>query len=54
MIAASLVEFVLLLLLVLGRTAFRRRIPAVIAVSLIVVIAGMLFGKYGLLSGLPW
>ena len=54
MIAASLVEFVLLLLLILGRVAFRRRIPAVIAVSLIVVVAGMLFGKYGLLFGLPW
>jgi hypothetical protein len=54
MIAASLVEFVLLLLLVLGRAGFRRRIRAVIVVSLVVVVAGMLFGKYGLLLGLPW
>ncbi|MCX6497993.1 MAG: hypothetical protein NTU93_04235 [Arthrobacter sp.] len=54
MIAGALGEFVLLLLLVLGRVAFRRRIRAVIVVSLIVVVAGMLFGKYGLLLGLPW
>jgi hypothetical protein len=54
MIAASLVEFVLLLRLVLGRADFQRRIRAVIVVSLIVVVAGMLFGKYGLLLGLPW
>lgn len=54
MIAASLVEFVLLLLLILGRVTFRRRILAVVVVSLIVVVAGMLFGKYGLLFGLPW
>ena len=55
MIAAALVEFVLLLLLVLGRAVFRRRTRAVVSVvSLIVVVAGMLFGKYGLLLGLPW
>ena len=54
MIAASLVEFVLLLRLVLGRVVFRRRNRAVIVVSLVVVVAGMLFGKYGLLLGLPW
>ncbi|MGO4383434.1 hypothetical protein [Specibacter sp. RAF43] len=54
MIAASLVEFVLLLRLVLGRAAFRRRMVAVAAVSFTVVVAGMLFGKYGLLLGLPW
>jgi hypothetical protein len=54
MIAASLIEFVGLLLLVLGRSDLRRRIKAVIVVSLIVVVAGMLFGKYGLLLSLPW
>jgi hypothetical protein len=54
MIAVSLVEFVVLLRLVLGRAAFRRRRVAVAAVSLTVVVAGMLFGKYGLLLGLPW
>ena len=54
MIAASLVEFTVLLRLVLGRALFRRRRVAVIVVTLIVVVAGMLFGKYGLLLGLPW
>jgi hypothetical protein len=54
MVAAALAEFVLLLRLVLGRAAFRRRLRAVIVVSLIVVVAGMLIGKYGLLFGLPW
>jgi hypothetical protein len=54
MIAASLLEYVLLLRLVLGRVDFHRRTAAVATVSLIVVVAGMLFGKYGLLLGLPW
>jgi hypothetical protein len=54
MVAASLLEFVLLLRLVLGRVDFRQRTAAVATVSLIVVVAGMLFGKYGLLLGLPW
>jgi hypothetical protein len=54
MILASLVEFVVLLRLVLGRGAFRERIKAVIAVSSIVVVGGMLFGKYGATFGMPW
>jgi hypothetical protein len=54
MILASLVEFVVLLRLVLGRSAFRDRIKAVVAVSAIVVVGGMLFGKYGATLGLPW
>jgi hypothetical protein len=54
MIAASLVEFTLLLRLILGRALFRRRRVAVIVVALLVVVVGMLFGKYGLLLGLPW
>jgi hypothetical protein len=54
MIAASLVEFLVLLRLVLGRDVFRRRIVAVGIVAVIVVVAGMLFGKYGLQFGLPW
>ena len=54
MIAASLVEFILLLRLVLGGAMFRRRRVAVLVVAFIVVVVGMLFGKYGLLFGLPW
>ena len=54
MIAASLVEFVGLLWLILGTQTFRKRIIAVGVVSLIVVVAGMVFGKYGATGGLPW
>lgn len=54
MIAASLVEFVALLRLVLTREVFRNRIAAVTVVAVIVVVAGMLFGKYGFQFGLPW
>ena len=54
MIAAALVEFVLLLFLVLGRAVFRRRVRAVSVVSLIVVVAGHAVRKYGLLLGLAW
>jgi hypothetical protein len=54
MIAASLVEFIGLLRLVLGRLVFRRRIIAVGIVAIVVVVLGMLFGKYGLQFGLPW
>lgn len=54
MIAAALVEFVGLLWLTLGTATFRKRIIAVAIVSVIVVVAGMLFGKYGATGGLPW
>ena len=54
MIAAALVEFLGLLWLVLGTKTFRRRIVAVGVVSVIVVVAGMAFGKYGATGGLPW
>jgi hypothetical protein len=54
MIAAALVEFVLLLWLVLGTVTFRKRLVRVGIVSTVVVVAGMLFGKYGALAGLPW
>jgi hypothetical protein len=55
MVAASLVLFVGMLCLVLGAAIFRQRLSAVVAVSLIVVVFGMLFGKYGATTlGLPW
>ncbi|WP_167136625.1 hypothetical protein [Diaminobutyricimonas sp. TR449] len=55
MIAASLVLFIGLLRLVLGREHFNRRRVAVLVVSGIVVVLGMLFGKYGVTAlGLPW
>lgn len=54
MIAAALVEFVTLLWLVLGTATFRSRLAAVLVVALVVVVAGMLFGKYGAAGRLPW
>lgn len=55
MIVASLALFIGLMFVVLGRTAFRRRMPAVLLVSLVVVVGGMLFGKYGATTfQLPW
>lgn len=55
MVAASLVLFVGMLRLVLGRDQFQRRPGAVVIVSVIVVVFGMLFGKYGATAfGLPW
>lgn len=54
MIAASLVEFTLLLRVILGRALFSQRRVAVAVVVLVVVVVGMLIGKYGLLFGLPW
>ncbi|MGC5076209.1 hypothetical protein [Agrococcus sp. DT81.2] len=55
MIVASLALFIAMLRLVLGRALFMRRRRAVLVVSAIVVVLGMLFGKYGATAlGLPW
>jgi hypothetical protein len=55
MIAASLLLYLGVLRLVMGRSAFRRRLAAVGVVSAVVVIGGMLIGKYGATwLGLPW
>jgi hypothetical protein len=54
MIAASLLEFAVVLRLVLGAITFRRRWRSVAVVSVVVVVLGMLFGRYGALVGLPW
>ena len=55
MIAVSLVLYIGVLRLVLGRKAFRNRVGTVVVVSLVVVVGGMVFAKYGAtLLGLPW
>jgi len=55
MIAASLVLYIGVLRAVLGKAAFRRQRVRVAIVAVIVVVGGMLFGKYGAtLLGLPW
>jgi hypothetical protein len=54
MIAVSLVEFAAVLRLTLGRERFRDRRVAVVVVSVVVVVLGMVLGKYGNQFGLPW
>jgi hypothetical protein len=54
MIAASLLEFAVVLRLVLGADTIRRRWGSVVVVSVVVVVLGMSFGRYGALVGLPW
>ncbi|MGY4857667.1 hypothetical protein [Cryobacterium sp. AP23] len=54
MIAVSLAEFAVVLRLVLGREAFQQRWRSVAVVCVVVVVLGMLFGRYGALMGLPW
>lgn len=52
MIVAALVVFILLLRLT--RQEFWAKRVAIGLLALVVVVGGMLFGKYGLLLGLPW
>ena len=54
MIGAALAVFVLMLRLVLPKQEFWGKNRAIGWLALVVVVGGMLFGKYGLLLGLPW
>jgi len=55
LIAASLALYLGLLRLILGGTRFRLRLRTVLLVSLLVVVGGMMFGKYGATAlSLPW
>ncbi|WP_016778201.1 hypothetical protein [Anaerophaga thermohalophila] len=54
LIFTSLVVFNLILLMVLGRTNYMTRVNQVIWLSLLCVVFGMLFGKYGTDMGLKW
>ena len=54
MIAASLIIFFLIIRLVLSAEAFRAKRVSIIWLSLVTVVFGMLFGKYGATWGLPW
>ena len=54
MIVASLLIFFLIMRLVLPKDAFKKRRNQIILLALIVVVFGMLFGKYGANYGLPW
>ena len=54
MIVASWLLFFVMLWWVLGREAFIRKWKTIFLLSILVVVVGMLFGKYGAAAGLPW
>lgn len=54
MIIASFILFYIVIGIVLGKQKFIERKYSIILLSMIVVIIGMLFGKYGAIWGLKW
>lgn len=54
MILASFILFYLVIRIVLGKKEFREKIKSIFILSLLVVVIGMLFGKYGAQMGLKW
>lgn len=54
MILASLGVFVALLRIIMSKAQFMVSLKKIIFLSLVVVVLGMLFGKYGAMFGLPW
>ena len=54
MIFASILIFFLIVKIVLSKNEFHHRYKQICLLSLIVVVFGMLFGKYGAMFGLPW
>ncbi len=54
MILASLLLFLLIIKVVIGRVLFKEKIRLVLLLSGFVVVVGMLFGKYGAQMGLKW
>jgi len=54
MILASLLVFFLVIRIVLGKQEFNAKKHLVVVLAVIVVLVGMLFGKYGAHWGLKW
>ena len=54
MILASLLVFCLMLKLILSKDEFIAKRGQIGLLALVVVVFGMLFGKYGVAFGLPW
>lgn len=54
MILASFVLFYLVIRIVVGKKEFNEKIKSIFILSLLVVVIGMLFGKYGAQMGLKW
>ena len=53
-ILASILIFVLIIRLVIGKAKFREKLKVVTILTFLVVVVGMLFGKYGAQAGLKW
>ncbi|WP_297693292.1 hypothetical protein [uncultured Eudoraea sp.] len=54
MILASLLLFLFIIRIVIGKTRFKEQFRLVLLLSFLLVVLGMLFGKYGAQWGLPW
>ena len=54
MILASLGFFFLIIRMIIGRQAYREKFRAIVILSIIVVVLGMVIGKYGAQMGFPW
>jgi len=54
MILASLVVFLIVIRIVLPKQQFTQNYISIIFLSILVVIIGMLFGRYGAIWGLKW
>jgi hypothetical protein len=54
MIIAALFVFFFIIRIILPRNEFKQKFRQILLLSLIVVVFGMLFGKYGATYGLPW
>ena len=54
MILAALLLFLLIIRIVIGKSAFRDQYKVVLLLAFLLVIVGMLLGKYGAQLGFPW
>ena len=54
MIVASLFIFFVIIRIVLAKNDFNKKRKQILFLAMIVVVFGMLFGKYGATYGLPW
>ncbi len=54
MVLASLLVFLVVIRMVMGVRAFRQKLSTIALLSLVVVVMGMLIGRYGAQIGLKW